>query len=121
MLLLWVVYCFTRRLDASLLQVSPDEALEIKVALQTVQLYEKEEELKEKENKLLSLEETIKRQEEELKIKVKKVKKSQVEAKRVAAQLRLTAGQLDHLYKGINKHSLQTIIKFLINQAFIRK
>ena len=75
MLLLWVVYCFTRRLGASLLQVSPDEALEIKVALQTIQLYEKEEELKEKENKLLSLEETIKRQEEELKIKAKKVKK----------------------------------------------
>ena len=31
------------------MQLSPDEALEIKGALQTIQLYEKEEELKEKE------------------------------------------------------------------------
>ena len=76
------------------MQLSPDEALEIKGALQTIQLYEKEEELKEKEKELLSLEETIKRREEELKIKAKKVKKSMVEAKWVAAQLDLLADQI---------------------------
>ena len=39
-----------------LLQLSPDEALEIKGALQAIQLCEKGEQLKEREMKILSLE-----------------------------------------------------------------
>ena len=66
-------------------------------ALQTIKLYEKEEELKERENTVLALEATIKIRQEELIVKPKKVKKSVIEAKWVAAQLRLMAGQLDRL------------------------
>ena len=64
-------------------------------ALQTIKLYEKEEELKERENRVLAA--TIKIRQEELIVKAKKVKKSVIEAKWVAAQLRLMAGQLDRL------------------------
>ena len=66
-------------------------------ALQTIKLYEKEEELKKRENRVLALEATIKIRQEELIVKAKKVKKSVIEAKWVAAQLRLMAGQLDRL------------------------
>ena len=43
-------------------------------ALQTIKLYEKEEELKERENRVMALEATIKIRQEELIVKAKKVK-----------------------------------------------
>ena len=50
-------------LGASLLQLTPEETLEIKEAIQAIRAYEREQELKEKERKLLEMEARMQEQE----------------------------------------------------------
>ena len=84
-------------LGASLLQLTPEEELEIKGAIQAIRAHAKDQELVEKEKELLEMEARL--QEQQL-IPIKKakiLKKSTMEATWVAAQLRLMAGHLDRL------------------------
>ena len=84
-------------LGASLLQLTPDETLEIREAIQAIRTHEKEQKLLEREKKLMEMEARIKEQQLILIEKAKKVKKSTMEGKWVPARLRLMAGQLGRL------------------------
>ena len=74
-------------LGTSLLQLTPEETLEIRGAIQAIRAHKKDQELVEKEKNLMEMETRIQEQQLILIKKAKIVKKSTMEAKWVVAQI----------------------------------